>query len=56
MAKTKTKRQPVRAKSAKAKKVPKRLAKFRPMNVVVAPDPSYSPIELQREIPRIAAN
>jgi hypothetical protein len=37
MAKTKTKVQPVRAKSVKAKKVPKRLAKFRPMNVVVAP-------------------
>jgi hypothetical protein len=37
MAKTKTKMQPVRAKSVKAKKVPKRLAKFRPMNVVVAP-------------------
>ena len=35
MAKTKTKI--VKAKSAKAKKVPKRLAKFRPMNVVVAP-------------------
>jgi hypothetical protein len=37
MAKTKTKRQPVKAKSGKAKKFPKRLAKFRPMNVVVAP-------------------
>jgi hypothetical protein len=35
MAKTKTKI--VKTKSAKAKKVPKRLAKFRPMNVVVAP-------------------
>jgi hypothetical protein len=34
MAKAKTKKQPVRAKT---KKSPKRLAKFRPMNVVVAP-------------------
>ena len=37
MAKTKTKRKPVKAKSGKAKKFPKRLAKFRPMNVIVAP-------------------
>jgi hypothetical protein len=37
MAKAKTKKQPVKAKPAKTKKSPKRLAKFRPMNVVVAP-------------------
>jgi hypothetical protein len=37
MAKTKTKRQPVKTKSGKAKKFPKRFAKFRPMNVIVAP-------------------
>ena len=37
MAKTRTKRKPVKAKSGKAKKFPKRLAKFRPMNVIVAP-------------------
>jgi hypothetical protein len=37
MAKTKTKIPPVKAKSAKTKKFPKKFAKFRPMNVVVAP-------------------
>ena len=37
MAKTKTKIRPVKVKSAKTKKFPKRFAKFRPMNVVVAP-------------------
>ena len=37
VAKAKTKKQTVKAKSAKAKKSPRRPAKFRPMNVVVAP-------------------
>ena len=37
VAKAKTKKQPVKAKSGKAKKSPKRPAKFRPMNVFVAP-------------------
>jgi hypothetical protein len=36
MAKAKAKKRPVQAKSAKTKKSPKRLAKFRPMNVAVA--------------------
>jgi hypothetical protein len=37
MARAKAKKRPVQAKSAKTKKSPKRLAKFRPMNVAVAP-------------------